>query len=506
MSRFAWALAAMLLAVPLAFSSPADKEAKPAEEPRQAESPQQGDASTEKSAEKTERPPTHTVATGPLRIDVTLDGVFLPAQETPVSVAPESWSQFRVLEAVAHGQTVRAGEVLVRFDPTGLEEQIRDVEAAQALAEFSLQQAQAELAFLEKSTPLDLAVVKNAKQQASEDLKYFFDVEAPQLERVLDQQLKRSRQYMEYAREELDQLEKMYKADDLTEETEEIILTRARNDYESAKFSYELSQEQHERMTKVELPRQLEETKKAHELSVLKYNQTLAELPRALSRVRLEIEKQQYDRRKAGEKLAELKADLAAMVVKAPVAGVVYYGSPVDGKWSAAASMRQKLRPGGQVVPYEVLMTVVPAESREILVAVPEKHLADIQAVKKGQATLTADDDVRFRVRIDSVAAVPLGESFPTRLQAAGLKQAVAPGMTCQVVFTPYQNARAVLVPKKSVHAEELDPDAHYVYRVGKEGKAKQLAVEVGYEKGDDVEIVKGLQPGDKILLEKPKP
>ena len=34
---------------------------------------------------------------------------------------------------------------------------------------------------------------------------------------------------MAYQKEELHQLEKMYKADDLTEETEEIILTRARH-------------------------------------------------------------------------------------------------------------------------------------------------------------------------------------------------------------------------------------------------------------------------------------
>ena len=49
--------------------------------------------------------------------------------------------------------------------------------------------------------------------------------------------LKSSEQYLAYAAEELNQLKKMYEADDLTEETEEIILQRAQYQYERAKFS-----------------------------------------------------------------------------------------------------------------------------------------------------------------------------------------------------------------------------------------------------------------------------
>jgi len=54
---------------------------------------------------------------------------------------------------------------------------------------------------------------------------------------------------------ELHELEKMYKADDLTEETEEIVLKRQRNSVEFAQFSLDNAKLDSEEMTKVRIPR-----------------------------------------------------------------------------------------------------------------------------------------------------------------------------------------------------------------------------------------------------------
>ena len=67
--------------------------------------------------------------------------------------------------------------------------------------------------------------------------------------------LKTSEQYLAYAAEELNQLKKMYEADDLTEETEEIILQRAQYQYERAKFSYEAAKIRNEEAIEFQLPR-----------------------------------------------------------------------------------------------------------------------------------------------------------------------------------------------------------------------------------------------------------
>ena len=76
--------------------------------------------------------------------------------------------------------------------------------------------------------PVDLAAATRAKTQADEDLKRFFDIEKPDAERTAHFMVKQSGEYLDYAKEELRQLEKMYRSKDLTEETEEIILRRQR--------------------------------------------------------------------------------------------------------------------------------------------------------------------------------------------------------------------------------------------------------------------------------------
>jgi HlyD family secretion protein len=79
----------------------------------------------------------------------------------------------------------------------------------------------------------------------------------------LDFNLKSAKRRLECQEEELRQIEEMYKADEVTEETEEIILTRARNSVEMARFMYEIAKLSHAKSLKYELPRTDEAKKEA---------------------------------------------------------------------------------------------------------------------------------------------------------------------------------------------------------------------------------------------------
>ena len=83
---------------------------------------------------------------------------------------------------------------------------------------------------------MDLEASARAKKIADEDLNYFLNINRSFLDESAEFSLKNAQQSLEYSEEELKQLEKMYKADDLTEETEEIVLKRARNEVEQGKF------------------------------------------------------------------------------------------------------------------------------------------------------------------------------------------------------------------------------------------------------------------------------
>ena len=93
------------------------------------------------------------------------------------------------------------------------------------------------------------------------------------------------------------------------------------------------------------------------ERSPIDLNCAKINLPLLMSKHRLEVEKLQVPADQAEEQLKKLVADRDAMIVKAPIDGIVYYGSAVRGKWSAASV--ETLRRGDSILPNEVFMTVV---------------------------------------------------------------------------------------------------------------------------------------------------
>ncbi len=448
---------------------------------------------------------THTIARGPLKVEVTLDGSLEAAHAAEVSVVPEETAALVVKEAVAHGSRVTKGQTLVQLDPRKLNEQIRDQEAARALAELSFKQANQDLELLTKAAPLDAQLAERTKRLAAEDLTLFEQVERPFGEKSAAAQLARAEQYFEYTQEELRQLEKMYKADDLTEETEEIILKRARNDVEQMKFTVEQAKHLHEQQLKVQAPRTLDTHKHAAEQAAIVAEKARVSLPMLVAKQKLEIEKLQFEQQKSAEQLARLKADLAKMTIISPADGVAYYGRWVGGKWSGAAEMQQKLRPGGQIAAHEVLLTVVEPGKLLVRVSVPEKDYSRVKVGAAGQMIPKADPDRKLEAKVQEVAAAPLAEGqFSATLDLAGDTAGLVPGMTCQVKIVAYFKADALLAPVKSVFADDLDEEQKYVFVVGAENKHERRNVTLGKSSDKWAEVATGLAAGDKILLEKP--
>lgn len=448
---------------------------------------------------------THTVARGPIKVEISLDGSLEAAHMSEVSVAPEEAAQLVVKEAVPHGSRVMKGQTVVQLDPRKLAEQIRDQEAARALAELSLKQARQDLEILTKAAPLDTQLAERTKKIADEDLTLFEQVERPFADKAQDEQLKQAEQYFEYTQEELKQLEKMYKADDLTEETEEIILKRARNDVEQMRFMVEQTKHMHEQYKKVQSPRLLDSHKHAAEQAAIVAEKARVSLPMLVAKQKLEIEKIEFEQAKSAEQLARLKADLDRLAIKSPADGVVYYGRWLAGKWSGAADMQQKLRPGGQVTPHEVLLTIASPGKLLVRAALPEKDYAQVKVGAAGQLIPKAAPESKLEVKVQEVSAAPLAEGqFSAMLDIAGETAGLAPGMTGQVKITSYYKPDALLVPAKSVFSDDLDEEQKYVLLVAADGKHERRNVKIAKSTEKWAEVASGLVEGDKVLLEKP--
>ena len=453
------------------------------------------------------KPETHTVKKGPFKIEITLDGVFEAQEMTEMVLRPRVWSGLSVLRAVEHGARVKQGDLLVALDLEKIDRAITDLRLDLKLARVGLKTAQEQLRTLEKSTPLDLARNERAKRIADEDLKHYLKVR-PLAKKSTHYMLEMARNYLEYQQEELRQLEKMYKADDLTEETEEIILKRAQRGVKRAKFSLEKAEVEHERALKFGLPRGDQQIKEHTRRVEQEWKATKTMLPLALKKAQLEFEESKTQQARAEEKLEKLLADRKAMTLKAPTGGVVYYGACVRGKFGGSSSITARLRRGATLLPNAVFMTIVKPRPMFIRATVAEKQLQHFRAGVKGTAKPTGYPELKLTAIVDRVDTVPMGSGgFDSRITVALDRRAGAlmPGMTCKVKLVPYQKKKALTGPPQDVSTGEDDDRKHYVYLVRKKGKPKKRYVTLGKRNDKQVEILRGLSEGNKVLLEPPK-
>lgn len=385
------------------------------------------DAKTEAKKDKEEKPK-----------EIKFSGTLEAALAEELILRPESWSSFKVKTAVGHGSAVDEGDELIAFETEDIDKKIDDSERALQSSNLSLKLAEWEFETAEKTYPLDRITAERAREIAKQDLDYFENVTLPQKKESAERSLDLSKFRLEYAQEELKQLNQMYKADELTEQTEEIILTRAKRDVESAKFSLKLAQTHHDKTLEVDLPRQIEQMKTTTEKTLLDNRKTLETMDLNLKKKELDFQQKVLDQEKNVKDLAELKKDRELMTISAPVAGVVYYGQSTRGKWNGVAAAEKQLRPGGSVPTNQVVLTVVDPDSIFLRIDVPEDKLKDVSAGTKGHVVPKAFPDMKIDAEVAEVSLVPISPGTfdgQVTLKLEKRPARLMPGMACDFVI-----------------------------------------------------------------------
>jgi RND family efflux transporter MFP subunit len=485
-------IAVTLLQTAAAQDPPAEKPAPPAAKP---------------ASETPATPATHEVQATPFEITVKQDGVFESSRMAEIAIRPQNTLTLTVERAVDHGRSVRKGHTLVWLDTSAIDKQIQSAEHDLQISQLSLRVSEAEVEEAEKLFGLDMQAAVRSNKIAEEDLDYFLRITRPSTEKSAKFSLESARHSLEYAQEELDQLRKMYEADDLTEESEELVLKRARRSVESAEYYLESAETRYNRTLDQDLPRQVVDLRDAAQRQQLGLQKSKVALPISLKKRQLELEKAKRQHQKSVEDLAKLKRDREALKVTAPIDGTVYYGQCTRGKWSDPARYQEKLTPGGSLTPKQPFLTVVAMRPLLVRLDVPEKEL---QHVRRGMAATVrpvALPDLALAAKVHSIGQIPIaGNAFDCvlRIETEKLHAQLVPGMNCKVEFHVYRNEKAITVPKSAVFEEEDGSGKTYVYVKTAEGETVKRPVVVGRRDAEKAEIRRGLKTGEKILLEKP--
>jgi len=496
---------AFLSRIAMAEDPPSEKPAgKPpaAKEKAEATAKPEGTAETEAT-----KPATYEVTQEVFQIRVKQQALFVAGKMSTIELRPKSTVSLTVDRVVEHGKQVKKGQPLLWLDTTKIDEQIRAAEHNLKLSRLTLLESEAGLKMLSDSLPLDTLAADQAKKLADEDLQYFVEVTRPNSEKSARFSLGSAQHSLEYAQEELDQLKKMYEADDLTEETEELVLKRAQRAVESSKYFLESAQTRHDRTVNVDLPRQLRGLTEAAKRQQLTWEKARATLPSSLKKRQLDLEKAKQQQEKAADDLAKLKKDRQAMIVASPADGVVYYGRCTRGKWDDKNRYLDKLRPGGTLMPKQPVLTIVALRPLLVYVDLPEKDLQHLRRGISGTVKPTAFPDMELPIKVSQLSQIPIAPgTFDCRLRVDSqqIDSRIVPGMSCTVDLLAYESKKAMTIPKTAVFKGEEDPQKAFVYVAKPNEQHEKRLVVPGKRTDKKVEIRKGLKVGDKILLKKP--
>lgn len=442
-----------------------------------------------------------TAETKPFRVERNFTATLWPEGLACVVLEPAAWSEFTIEEIAPHGSRVEKGDLLIRFKRGGIDRKLDDLRRAVKARELVLANHEWSFAKLIDETSLKQEAARRAARIANEELDHFTRSGRKADEDEARDALEGSRRRLEAAREELKQLRMMYEADDLTEQTEEIILKRQQYAVESAELALRLAELGTQRKLEAMLPRRLEELTSSARAAAIEWEKVEKNSPRELERARLDLEAAKELASREQADLADLEKDAQLMELRAVSDGVFYHGGFHEGRWLSGDAAKSLVK-GGTVLLMKPFATLVPAGAKMRLTAhIDEATARSLIKGLEGSVVPAGREDLFLPTRVAAVGEVPgadgayrvdldadFGEALP---RVAGTK------FDCR--FLVYRNDAAIAIPIKALHAAERG--GWEVELKMADGKSEFREVVRGRISGDRIEIQKGLENGQVVIL-----
>lgn len=364
-----------------------------------------------------------------------VSGTFEARQSSELAAATKQIKSLVIKRLVPQGTRVRQGQPIVWFETEGADQRLSEAEHNLRLAEIAMRESEFGLEQFHETQKLDKAKAERAYQIAKQDFDNFVRTDRERQVLSAEFNLKGSKASLENALEELVQLEKMYKEDELTEESEEIVLKRAKRSVENAQFRLKDSEINTKRSLAQTIPRTQAEREDSLARQQLAYDKALRALEFDRQRRSLAFEKSKDKLAKEKGDLKELREDRKNLVMRSPADGIIYHGKVTHGRLGDKPST---LAAGSTVTNQQVIVTLSRPMPLQIRLDLQEKDLGKIKVGAKGTVTPTAFPARKLVGTVTSLSDVPLAHTKFAGVMTVKLgkdEPAITPGMTCSVEF-----------------------------------------------------------------------
>ncbi len=216
-------------------------------------------------------------------------------------------------------------------------------------------------------------------------------------------------------------------------------------------------------------------------------------------KARIALARQQVE--VAQSQVAALEVDLADMVVRAPFDGVAISKDAQPGEMISPVSAGGGFTRTG-------ICTIVDMSSLEIEVDVSESYINRVKPSQPVEAILDAYPDWRIPAHV--ITTVPTADrqkaTVRVRIGFEALEPRILPDMGVKVSFFNEKQAETadapagprLLVPKGAVRTDAGQTIVFVVH----DDRAERRAVKAGASEGEQIEIISGLNAGERIVVD----
>ena len=451
-----------------------------------------------------ETPQWEAVRLESIPITVVAEGDLVAKDDTDIVNIIEHRDDERIKRIVEEGTWVEKGDFLYELSAPGLITDHEDSIARLREGEAGLDEAKANL-----EIESDTAESEEAKARLALDLarlahKQWEQGTHPQQVRDLELALEKADRELEQTQRELKFSQELFAQEFISRtelEQDEIRLIEAENTLETAKLDIHVYNEYEKVKSEKEM---LSDIKQADE----ELARTMSKNKNRLKLLRAKVTSEENELLQRRSRMEELEWMRGAMLVDAPVAGLVLYSSTIGTRRERWYPMRRgaEVRGGWRVM--------VIANTREMLVNlyVHESRINDIEPGQKVAITVNARPDEVFIATViekknsalQENSANPHLRQYQVIAEMPGnLDEGIRPGMNCSAEIFIREIPQALAVPIQSVHTVG---DEHFVYVQAQGSKVRKQLIEIGGASDTLVQIKAGLDAGTRVLLRNPRP
>jgi len=444
---------------------------------------------------------TFVVTPGPLTVDIVESGTINAREQ--IIIKNEVEGKTSILYLIPEGTQVKKGDLLVELDASSLVDAKIDQEIKVQNAEAAYVNATENLAVAENQAKSDIDLAALTLEFANQDLKKYIDGEYPN-------ELQKAQAEITLAEEEL---------------------TRARD---TLKWSQTLSNEKYLSLIELQAD-QLSEKKKALDLELAKNNRDLlvnytykrnlaqrrsdvSQAQMAMERTRrkaradvvqaeAELKARQAEDQRQKDKLSKIEEQLGKTKILSPADGLVIYATSAQG-----GGFRHNVEPlqeGQDIRERQELIYLPTANSSNAGIAIHESNLKKVRVGMPVVVTVDALPGRKFAGRVAHIAPLPDAQSlwmnpdlkvYTTQIFLDGNDSAIRTGMSCQAKIVIESHDNAMFVPVQAVLRVNAKPTV-FVYNGS---QFEPRTIETGLDNNRMIHVIKGLDPGDIVLLTPP--